>query len=277
MHRAAAMTAYYALDVIHGYEWLDHSSGSTEVSILHPEYQPGDRDWNRAHHAWPITAYVHSIHELLPLVNEHAAERLVCYGLNPRPGILTTSHGRLRSAKETDIAVSQNLLLDLDLEGKVTPERQRSLVRFLRTADRYFASLGIARPVRASTGRGSHLLFAYPPIKVAEYPQIRDQLRTFKQRFTNAHQHDLSRLEARVDSIQDLRRMVRVYGTSKPGIGIISRFYGIERHPDAVLREHLLQLPAMPSASALPEWSLTIADLLPDWFRANAPARPVPQ
>jgi hypothetical protein len=221
------MTAYSSLEVIRGYEWLGHKTGTTEVSILHPEYHAGDKDWNRAHQAWPLTHYLTSIHDLIALVRQHAGERLVCYGLNPRPGILRRPDGRLRSAKEPDITISQSLLLDLDLEGTPSPERLRSLVRFLSTADEYFASLGLHRPVRAATGRGSHLLFAYPPILVDQYPDVRERLRTFKQEFSKAHRQDLARLEARVDSTQDLRRMVRVYGTSKPGIGIISRFYGI--------------------------------------------------
>jgi hypothetical protein len=260
------MTAYYSLDVIHGYEWLDHTDGPTEVSILHPDYRPGDRSWNRRHQAWPITQYVGSIFTLLRLVNQYAGERLLCYGINPRPDILRKPDGRLRSAKETDITMSQTLVLDVDLEGTVTPEREHNLATFLRTADDYFASLGIAPPVRASTGRGVHLLFAYPPITVADYPSLRDRLRTFKHNFSTAHRQDLSRLEARVDSTQDLRRMVRVYGTSKPGVGIISRFHGEERHPDPALREHLLHLPYTPTTPPPAQRSLTIADLLPDWF-----------
>src|SRR5579872_2392752 len=44
------------------------------------------------------------------------------------------------------------------------------------------------------------------------------------------------------DSTQDLRRMVRCYGTGKPGVGVVSRFYGRERVEDAALRDYLLGL-----------------------------------
>jgi hypothetical protein len=90
------------------------------------------------------------------------------------------------SAREIDIAVSQNLLLDIDLNGAVVPSRLASLTRFLRVADEYFTSLGIGRPFRASTGRGSHLLFAYEPLTVAACPDIRGRLRSFKEGFASA-------------------------------------------------------------------------------------------
>jgi len=261
-----ATQPYSPGNVTRSYHWLDHHPRMTEVSILHPDYQPGDKTWNQSHQAWPITRYVHTTAELLSIVREYAGERLVCYGLNPRPRILTHPDGRLRSAKEADITGSQTLLLDLDLHGSVTPERLHSLVRFLSNADESCTSLGIARPVRASTGRGSHLLFAYPPITVAEHPDVRDRLRAFKTAFTTAHRHDLNRLEAVVDSTQDLRRMVRVYGTTKPGIGITSHFYGNKRVPDPALRSYLLGMTITPKPTVMPGKDLHLADLMPDWF-----------
>jgi hypothetical protein len=191
---------------------------------------------------------------------------MVCYGLNPRPAILSKADGRLRSATETDIRVSQNLLLDLDLEGTITPERLDSLKRFLRVADEYVASLGCARPVRAATGRGSHLLFAYAPVLVEEYPDVRERLRSFRDQFAIAVRQDLSRLEVRLDSTQDLRRVVRVYGTAKPDVGVVSRFYGRERHEDAGLRDYLLRLPCCTQSAAPAVVPLALGDVLPAWF-----------
>jgi len=218
------MTSLYSLgDVRRAYRWLGHGTGVTEVSVLHPLYRRGDRDWNRSQGAWPVTRYIRSEPELLGLVRGYAGERMVCYGINPRPMVLTCEDGRVRSAREADVAVSQNLLIDIDLEGVVTPSRLDSLRRFLRLADEYFKGLGVHRPFRASTGRGSHLLFAYPPIPVGVVPDVRLRLRSFKEGFVAAVGRELSVLEARVDATQDLRRMTRVYGTSKPGVGVIIR------------------------------------------------------
>jgi hypothetical protein len=239
--------SYRLGDVSRGYAWLGHRRLFTEVSSLHPEYRRGDLLWNKAHDAWPRTHYVTSYAQLERLVRSDAASRLVCYGLNPRPRMLTTEDGRLRSAKEEDITASQSLVIDIDLEGPVTPARTTDLLAFLGTADQYFRELGMNRPVRAKTGRGSHLLFAYEPISVAIVPDVRERLRQYKNDFVTAHRHDLRRLEARVDSTQDLRRMVRVYGTSKPGVGIISRFYGGRRNPDENLREYLLGMRITPT------------------------------
>jgi len=190
---------------------------------------------------------------------------MICYGLNPRPRVLRRQDGRVRSAKEIDIAVSMNLLIDIDLEGAVSPSRLSALKGFLLEADEYFTSLGLLRPFRAATGRGSHLLFAYPPILVSEVLDVRERLRSFKDGFVRAVRDQLSRLEARVDSTQDLRRMVRVYGTSKPDVGVVSKFYGKERVEDVALREYLLRLTvaAFRSVRAVP---VMVADHLPGWF-----------
>jgi hypothetical protein len=199
------------------------------------------------------------------IVRQYHGERLVCYGLNPRPAILTKADGRLRSAGEADIRFCQNTVLDLDLEGAVTSARLDALKRFLRVADEYFDSLGYQRPVRVSTGRGSHLLFAFPPIHTEHCPGLRDALRLFRNRFHAAVRHDLSHLEVRLDTTQDLRRVVRVYGTAKPDVGIVSRFYGKERVEDEALREVLLAS-AGSTQSTPPPISVEIAAALPSWF-----------
>jgi hypothetical protein len=62
------------------------------------------------------------------------------------------------------------------------------------------------RPERAFTGRGYHILFAYPRITIPGVPE------QYRQR--------LAPLECRVDSTFELRRRVCVYGTSKLAVGI---------------------------------------------------------
>jgi hypothetical protein len=260
------MIPYNAATVTRAYHWLDHTNGATEISILHPAYQPGDHNWNQQHQSWPITKYIKTSHELLAIIHQHAGTRMICYGLNPRPGILTKPNGRPRSAKENDITHAQTLLLDLDLHGTSTPARLQSLKTFLDTADEYLTSLGINRPTRASTGRGSHLLHPYPPLTVTDTPDLRDRLKTFKNNFTTALRQQLDRLEVRVDSTQDLRRMVRAYGTTKPTVGITSQFYATQRHPDPALREYLLNLTVQPTPPSEPLRDVHPADHLPDWF-----------
>jgi hypothetical protein len=254
-------------DITRSHAWLHHNGGLTEATILHPDYHADDKEWNREHGAWPITRYLDNTADLLRIVRTYAGERMICYGLNPRPSALTNPDGRKRSAKESDIALSQTLLLDIDLDGTITTERAIAFAHFLGNAFEYFTSKGLQRPVNASTGRGVHLLLAYDPITVDDCPDIAARLRTFKRDFATAYRHDLQRLEARVDSTQDLRRMVRVYGTSKPHLGRISVFHGNERKPDPVLREYLLNLTPTPTRMPTPaSRSLVITDLLPDWF-----------
>src|SRR5688572_24679858 len=118
-------------DVMRGYDWLGQTTGVTEVCMLHPDYRRADPARNRAHRSWPITTYITTSTELLHLVRQYAGERLLCYGINPRPQILTRPDGRLRSARQDDITTVQNLVLDLDLEGAPTPSRLAALTRFL--------------------------------------------------------------------------------------------------------------------------------------------------
>jgi hypothetical protein len=250
-------------DVQRGYAYLGLQKAYAEVTVLHPKYRKADAASNREHDAWPRTAYVTSIDGLVALVREYAGARTLLYGINPRPSVLAHPDGRLRSAKEADIAASQNLVLDLDLEGAPSPERLNRLKAFLRLPDEYFLGLGLQRPVRAATGRGSHLLFAYPPILVRDYPGIRGALRGFRDEFVREFRHDLAALEVRVDNTQDLRRSVRVYGTSKPGVGVNSHLYATARMEDASVREYLLRRPTLPAAR--PAAVLAKKDL-PLWF-----------
>jgi hypothetical protein len=255
-------------DVARGHAWLGHAGvGVTEVSALHPEYRPGEHDWNLQHKAWPITTYLRDVEDLFAIVRQYAGGRMICYGLNPRPHKLTHPDGRTRSAKERDIVISQNTMIDLDLLGTVTPMRGLQLLYFVESANDYFQGLGLQRQPYVSTGRGLHFLFAYPPINVQDNPSLPGQLRTFKNDFVTALRQDLDRLEAKVDSTQDLRRMVRVYGTSKPSVGLVSTFHGGGRVPDPRIREYLLGLTPTPhpGPSAKPR-NLVLTDLMPSWF-----------
>ncbi len=250
-----------------GYEWLGHKGQHTEISVLHPEFIPGDTQWNWSHNAWPRTHYINCYDQLSRLVRTCQGHRFLCYGLNPRPGFLRYPNGRVRSARNDDITVSQSLLLDIDLVGTVSPERSDRAETFLTKADGYFTSLGLRAPVRSSTGRGYHLLFAYPPIRVADVPDIAARLKQFKDQFVRTVSRDLLRLEAKVDTTQDLRRMVRVYGTSKPSVGKNSTFTAKYRFPDEALREYIVGMSLPPPASQHPLQPLVLeAPVMPEWF-----------
>jgi hypothetical protein len=66
--------------------------------------------------------------------------------------------------------------------------------------------------------------------------------------------------------------MVRVYGTSKPQVGVVSKFYGRERVEDGALREYLLRLTVPAVSSSGRVVPVTVGDRLPAWFTALAAA-----
>jgi hypothetical protein len=120
--------------------------------------------------------------------------------------------------------------------------------------------------VRATTEHGNSLLFAYPPISVSEHPAVCGQTTTFARGFAAAFQQDISRYELIVVTSQELRRMVPVYGTRRPGHELVSGFPAAPREPDEQLREHLLQL--LPADINPFSRYVPLMDHIPQWFPA---------
>ena len=59
--------------------------------------------------------------------------------------------------------------------------------------------------------------------------------------------------------------MVRIYGTSKPDVGIVSYFYGGSRVEDEGLRNYLLSLKT--TERCLGSLVLKTGSALPQWFK----------
>jgi hypothetical protein len=156
--------------------------------------------------------------------------------------MLKTSGGRTRSAKDADIKLVTNFYFDIDPRGEPTDEQVAEMELFLVKTEPYFADLGVCRPEQAFTGRGYHLLFAVPPIRVEECGDIKDRLNMFRRGFHEAFSKDLSGLELKLDNTMDLSRVAKMYGTRKPGGARVSRFYGGQRREDERLRAYLLSL-----------------------------------
>lgn len=164
--------------------------------------------------------------------------------LNPVLAVLKNEKGWPRAAKESDIAVSQNMVLDADFIDKQNyAERLEALETNIQSFNEYWNDLGIKTPVRAFTGRGYHYLFPYAPISVKEHPDISQRIKKVHDQFRQEFFKVLEHLGAKADYTQDLRRVIRIYGTSKPSVGIMSCFFGDERKEDNDgIRNYLLNL-----------------------------------
>lgn len=237
------MSDYAVKDVKESWRWLGHE-GFTELVALHPEYRPGKEnfEWNLKQGAFPRILYTKSEEEVVRFVEKYHGQRMVCYSLNDRPMIFKNEKGYARSATEKEIKASRNLVFDFDFRNdKVTKAQVEAFEKFLSTpAQDYFSDLGLKSPAEAYTGRGFHLLFAYPAILVEGCADIAARLRKFCADFGDDFHKELEGLEAKLDNTQDLRRVVKIYGTAKPNVGICSRWHGSERVEDEELRNHLL-------------------------------------
>ena len=239
------MAKYILEDITKSYHWLGHKPYLTELNAYHPDYQPGKEYFkeNLKNKTLPKVWYANSQKAVLEFVVRYALSHMVCFGINPRPQIFKNTHGYARSAYEKEIEISQNMFMDLDVQSKqVTKKHIAQLELFFEQFDQYFLDQKLNVPVKAFTGRGFHLLFPYSTVKVSEHPDIAKKQKVFAEQFKSAYQRELDDLEVRIDSTFDLRRMSRIYGTQKPNVGIVSKFYGEKRKEDPALRDYLLNL-----------------------------------
>jgi hypothetical protein len=199
--------------------------------------------------AFPRVAYVSGESQLLGFVRRFHPSRMVCCSLNWREEPRVGRHGFAVASREDEVLVSRSLLLDFDVVGVSLPSRVAALERFVRrgVVD-YFRDHGFVDPSLACSGGGFHVLAAYPPVHVAQFPDVRDRLRAFRDEVAREFRGELSRLEVALDRTQDLRRMVKLYGTAKVG-GEVSRFFGGARVPDPRLREYVLSRRASASGA----------------------------
>lgn len=243
-------------DVRRGAEFLYSSGrGYLELSAI-----PVDRGEGR----FPQVSYVRGVDAVMQWARR--SEGLLLCGVQPRPRPLRGERGFVRAAVDADIEVVETVFLDFDYASKVATGLQweAAAAAWLDGAvAEYCLDLGSRLPARSFSGRGVHLFFASAPVSVSLCPDVRERLRAFRDGFVAAHREGLSRLELECDNTQDLSRKVRLPGTAKPSVGVLSCFYG-ERVEDAALREYLLSLSVPePRAGGL---RLAVGGGAPSWL-----------
>ena len=256
------------------HQWLG-IRGVTELAAFHPAYAP--RVGARANpETFPRIAYASTLDEVVAFVARNAGERLVCMGLNPRPSALYNAKGYLRAAREGDMALSQNALIDVDIEAKeITPAHAQAVKVALDRVNEYFEDHQLQKPTRSFSGRGYHLLLAYPGVSLKAHPDVPERLRALTRQVRGEVRQDLASLEARIDDTADVIRKIKVPGTYKPSVGVLSTFPKVIRNEDHALRDYLLSLSLSADAA---DWnsrvgaktpyaiSLALDAQLPAWF-----------
>ncbi len=76
------------------------------------------------------------------------------------------------------------------------------------------------------SGQGYHGFIPLASIYVSECPDISERIKEFQQGIRHEFDKDLNRLEVILDNTADLARKVKIPGTKKPEIGILSKWYG---------------------------------------------------
>ena len=240
------MADYDLEQVVGSYNWLGHE-GVTELFARHPEFRPGKEhyQWNRERQTFPVTAYAGTADDVVAFVKKYAGPRMVCMSLNDRPEAYRNERGYPRAARENEIVLSRNLMVDVDFEEKSPTQTQLSaLEAYVRSeVVSWYRDLGFVEPALSSSGRGFHLFSGYAPIIVAETPDIAQRVRKFNIMLHDDHQDGLGNIGAEVDTnVFDLRRMVKIPSTAKPDVGVNSIWYGAERSEDGELRTYLLSM-----------------------------------
>ncbi|MBW2067113.1 MAG: hypothetical protein JRJ03_19570 [Deltaproteobacteria bacterium] len=229
--------------------WVTPVTGPSSTPSI-PFTGRGGRTWSTtgATAPFPVVRYVRNGRQLLGLVERFHGTHMVCYGINPRPGIRRYPSGYPRAHRDSEIELVRNFFLDFDLRAGADAKKLASLELFLEEVTGRVEDMGFLPPVRAFTGNGFHLLFAIPAVRVGKCPDIRERIRAFREKVLLGLGERLAAVGARVDSTDDLSRVAKIYGTAKPG-GRLSRFYGDgARREDKNLREHLLSLDVIRTA-----------------------------
>ncbi len=137
----------------------------------------------------------------------------------------------------------KNIFWDFDCISTVTDSWQNAFTGFLENhAIPYLYDFGFQMPVTSFSGRGYHVLFAIPTFEVKDCPDFSERNKRFAEDFRNKFKRELGNLETRLDHTSDNRRLIRVPGTAKPNVGVVSQFYGHVRCEDEALREYLLAM-----------------------------------
>lgn len=222
---------YIKDDILRSFNWLGHRKfGYTELLAVHRDYEPDSFKENLKYKRFPKIWYTKQPYQALSFVSKHSKDHTCYFSINPRPSILRNEKGRARSAKEDDIRIFNTFFFDIDcLEKDLFDEHLAEIELFIAKAEGFFEDIGVNPPVKAFSGRGYHLLFSPAPVKVSENSDIKQRLYLFKEQFEQNFSKDIEQLKVKIDPTLDLRRMAKIYGTKKPKVKRISRFYGGKR------------------------------------------------
>lgn len=198
--------------------------------------------------AFTAVRYVRNGRQLLDLVERFHGTHMVCYGINPRPGIKRYPSGHPRAHRDSEIELVRNFFLDFDLRAGADVESPASLELFLEEVTGRVEDMGFLPPVKAFTGNGFHLLFAIPAVRVEKCRDMKERIRAFREGVLRGLGGELASMGARVDSTDGLSRVAKIYGTAKPGARLSRFYWDGKRADDRGLRAHLVGMALEPAA-----------------------------
>ena len=216
--------------------------------------------------------FVSTEKEMLDTVSAHGAGTLVAISVQPRT--------LARSGKTAaDVEVVRTLFLDIEPDnGKgvvASPAQRERAQQFVRDhVTSWFKGQHLADPVIADSGNGVHVFAPVPPIEVAACADIAARMKALRNKMASDLDAEAKAAGVRIDSTQDLHRVVKLHGTSKPARGQrISRFLGeAARKEDAALRSLLLATDPATADPMTPTPKSRVA-LAAGWKKTAVPER----
>lgn len=272
------MTNYELTHIKQFYSWLDHTK-STELNAFHIDYRPGRENlsWNTEHDAFTKIDYAEGAASVEKFVQKYHQKHMVCIGHNQRPqAFRNDNETSLRSAKNTEIKEYRNVFVDIDFESKNASKAQLAALDGAIKTEFWnlYGDQGYVLPEYSITGGGAHLYSALVSVSMKDVPDVSQRVAKFVDELRYDLKPHLSRLEMKIDSTHDPRRVVRLPGTQKPEIGYVSSWSGGTRRKDAELTNYLITMDMsqkeFPANSLKPQFGgeiVRVADELPQMFK----------
>jgi len=172
----------------------------------------------------PLIGFFDNPEDFVRCCREHDGSSQLYMGVRPRdPGLLSRSRNSVRflpkgvhAGQQGDVGVVATAVIDIDpTRPKDTASTQEQLALAREVAERIqndFVEMGWPAPIRAMSGNGVHVIFAFTPVHITDQAHrdaVEGQLKAFEAGIRTKYTVE----GIKIDTISDLPRIIKVVGT----------------------------------------------------------------